>query len=71
MDGKPAQYLYSPVRSINPNRYTYPIFALLDTPQRIGLFTFSGFLVTVASASLKRVYSKLNGPFELEAKKTN
>ncbi|TQV97142.1 hypothetical protein V2A60_000225 [Cordyceps javanica] len=51
--------------------YTYPIFALLNTPQRVLLFVFSAVLVTVASSSLKVVYAKLNGPAFAAEKKTN
>ncbi|OAQ98890.1 hypothetical protein LLEC1_00768 [Akanthomyces lecanii] len=51
--------------------YTYPIFALLNTAQRIMLFTFSAVLVTVASSSLKIAYARLNGPAVAAAKKTN
>ncbi|KAF1736317.1 hypothetical protein MY4038_005291 [Beauveria bassiana] len=51
--------------------YTYPIFALLNTPQRVILFTFSAVLVTVASSALKIVYTKLNEPAVAAAKKTN
>ncbi|KAJ3496475.1 hypothetical protein NLG97_g2630 [Lecanicillium saksenae] len=51
--------------------YVYPIFALLDTTQRIMLFTFAGVLVTVASSSLKAVHAKLNGPTLAATKKTN
>jgi hypothetical protein len=37
------------------------MFALLDTPQRILLFTFSGALATVSSMGLKWLYGRVNG----------
>ena len=42
-------------------RYPYPIFGLLNTPQRVVLFTFSAFLSTMSSILLKWVYGKVNG----------
>lgn len=43
------------------SRYTYPIFGLLTTPQRAGLFIASAVLVTITSSVLKATYAKLNG----------
>lgn len=42
-------------------RYPYPIFELLDTTQRVLLFTFSAGLVTLSSALLKWLYGAING----------
>ncbi|TDZ17735.1 UPF0641 membrane protein [Colletotrichum orbiculare MAFF 240422] len=41
--------------------YPYPIFAILNTAQRVGLFTFSAFLMTASTALLKWVYGRFNG----------
>ncbi|KAK7426341.1 hypothetical protein QQZ08_007096 [Neonectria magnoliae] len=41
--------------------YPYPLFELLSTVQRAGLFTFSAGLVTLSSAGLKWIYAKVNG----------
>ncbi|KAI9171386.1 UPF0641 membrane protein [Paramyrothecium foliicola] len=41
--------------------YPYPIFELFSFPQRVALFVFSAFLVTVSSSGLKWVYGWVNG----------
>ncbi|KAF2757230.1 integral membrane protein [Pseudovirgaria hyperparasitica] len=41
--------------------YPYPIFALLDTSQRIGLFTFSAVLMTLSGTFLGQLYGVMNG----------
>lgn len=42
-------------------RYPYPIFDLLNTTQRVLLFSFSAVLMTGSTMALKWVYGKLNG----------
>lgn len=42
-------------------RYPYPLFGLLNTYQRIFLFTFSALLTTGSSVGLKWVYARVNG----------
>lgn len=49
----------------------YPLFAMLDTTQRIMLFTFAAALVTASSVSLKVMHAKLNNAAVAETKKTN
>ena len=41
--------------------YPYPIFDVLDTPGRMGLFAGSAVLMSVSYLSLKWMYSKVNG----------
>jgi len=41
--------------------YPYPLFTLLDTQQRAGLFVGSAFLMTASTVALKWVYARLNG----------
>ncbi|KAI2482949.1 Far-17a-AIG1 domain containing protein [Pyrenophora tritici-repentis] len=41
--------------------YPYPIFALLTTNQRIGLFVVSGVIMWVVGGLLRVVYAKVNG----------
>jgi hypothetical protein len=41
-------------------RYPYPLFAMLDTTQRIGLFSASALLMAVVTAVLKWLYSRVN-----------
>lgn len=41
--------------------YPYPIFALLTTPQRIGLFAASGITMWAAGSALRWLYRVLNG----------
>ncbi|KAF2790710.1 hypothetical protein K505DRAFT_377341 [Melanomma pulvis-pyrius CBS 109.77] len=45
--------------------YPYPIFQLLSTSQRVGLFTVSGVLMWLVGAGLRAIYAGVNG---LEAK---
>ncbi|EME39728.1 hypothetical protein DOTSEDRAFT_66657 [Dothistroma septosporum NZE10] len=47
------------------NFYPYPIFEILTTTQRVGLFGFSALLMTTATASLVWLYGYINGK-ELE-----
>lgn len=56
--------------SINAT-YPYPIFGLLTTVQRAGLFTFSALGMTASTMALKYAYGKINGieKFEREALK--
>jgi hypothetical protein len=42
-------------------RYPYPLFAMLDTTQRIGLFSVSALLMAVVTAVLKWLYGLVNG----------
>lgn len=42
-------------------RYPYPIFTILTTPQRISLFSFSGFTCAASTMGLKWLYGKING----------
>jgi len=42
-------------------RYPYPLFAMLDTTQRIGLFSVSALLMAVVTALLKWLYYRVNG----------
>ncbi|KAF9879279.1 integral membrane protein [Colletotrichum karsti] len=46
--------------------YPYPIFAILNTAQRVGLFTFSAMLMTASSSFLKLVYGRFNGYEQME-----
>jgi FAR-17a/AIG1-like protein len=41
--------------------YPYPIFEMLDTPQRIGLFAGSAAVFATAVAGLKGLYKAANG----------
>lgn len=41
--------------------YPYPIFELLSTYQRIGLFTVSGATMWVAGGALRALYAYVNG----------
>ncbi|KAM0276678.1 hypothetical protein ACHAQH_006495 [Verticillium albo-atrum] len=41
--------------------YPYPIFAILNTPQRVGLFTGAAALMTASTVLLKWVYGRVNG----------
>jgi hypothetical protein len=41
--------------------YPYPIFTLLSTTQRVGLFTFSGLTCAISTMGLKWLYGKING----------
>ncbi|PPJ52187.1 hypothetical protein CBER1_09912 [Cercospora berteroae] len=43
------------------NFYPYPIFDLLSTPQRIGLFAASAFLMTLSTSVLIWLYAVING----------
>jgi len=49
--------------------YPYPLFELLSTSQRVGLFTFAAALNATSSIMLKWLYGKLNGleKFQKEA----
>lgn len=47
-------------------RYPYPIFDVLNTVQRVGLFTFSAALMTASTSLLKWVYGRVNGYEKLE-----
>jgi hypothetical protein len=53
--------------------YPYPIFALLTTYQRIGLFALSGATMWVAGGALRALYAYVNGYELTEAleKKSN
>ena len=42
-------------------RYPYPLFTMLDTAQRIGLFSVSALLMAVVTAVLKWLYGLVNG----------
>lgn len=42
-------------------RYPYPIFELLDTKGRIGLFAVSALLMTANTLTLKHLYGRVNG----------
>ncbi|OLN88479.1 UPF0641 membrane protein [Colletotrichum chlorophyti] len=41
--------------------YAYPIFEILNTAQRVGLFTFSAVLMTISTSLLKWIYGRFNG----------
>lgn len=45
----------------NNGFYPYPLFALLDTQQRMGLFLGSALVMTASTVTLKWVYGKVNG----------
>lgn len=55
--------LYSPLTRC---RYPYPIFDVLNTVQRVGLFTFSAALMTASTSLLKWVYGRFNGYVKME-----
>jgi hypothetical protein len=42
-------------------RYPYPLFELLDTPGRIGLFSVSAIVMALNTATLKWLYGRVNG----------
>ena len=42
-------------------RYPYPLFTMLDTTQRIGLFSVSALLMAVVTAVLKWLHGLVNG----------
>lgn len=44
--------------------YPYPIFELLSTSERVGLFTMSGAIMWVVGGALRALYAYVNG-FEL------
>ncbi|GKT83202.1 integral membrane protein [Colletotrichum tofieldiae] len=46
--------------------YPYPIFDVLNTVQRVGLFTFSAALMTASTSLLKWVYGRFNGYEQME-----
>ncbi|EMC91055.1 hypothetical protein BAUCODRAFT_160624 [Baudoinia panamericana UAMH 10762] len=52
------------------NFYPYPIFTLLNTQQRIGLFAGSALLMTLSTGFLTWVYGVVNGT-EQDARHTN
>ncbi|KAF2710436.1 hypothetical protein K504DRAFT_501702 [Pleomassaria siparia CBS 279.74] len=41
--------------------YPYPLFTLLSTSQRVGLFTVSGVLMWLVGAGLRIIYASVNG----------
>lgn len=41
--------------------YPYPMFHLLTTSQRVGLFVVSGVIMWVVGGGLRIVYAKVNG----------
>jgi len=45
----------------NNGWYPYPLFDLLDTTQRIGLFSASALLMAASTAVLKWLYGRING----------
>ncbi|KAH8762531.1 FAR-17a/AIG1-like protein [Diaporthe sp. PMI_573] len=51
--------------------YPYPIFTLLSTPQRVGLFTFSGLTCAISTMGLKWLYGKINGIEEFKKEAAN
>ena len=73
MDGEPlpqnlrnaitgkARRAFNGVHVLIPPRYPYPLFDLLDTTQRIGLFSASALLMTASTAVLKWLYGRING----------
>ena len=50
--------------------YPYPIFELVGTMGRIGLFTLSAVVMTVSTVILKSLYSGVNGQGEEDHSKT-
>jgi hypothetical protein len=46
---------------LSSKRYPYPLFTMLDTTQRIGLFSVSALLMAVVTAVLKWLYGLVNG----------
>jgi hypothetical protein len=49
--------------------YPYPIFALLNTWQRVGLFGLSGMTMWVVGAGLRSLYAFVNGVETIEGAK--
>lgn len=41
--------------------YPYPIFELLPTPARIGLFSLSAIVMALSTGTLKWLYGRING----------
>lgn len=41
--------------------YPYPLFAMLDQTQRVGLFVGSAVVMTLSTVTLKWLYGKVNG----------
>jgi FAR-17a/AIG1-like protein len=46
---------------LSNRRYPYPIFELLSTPGRIGLFSLSATLMALNTMTLKWLYGRVNG----------
>jgi FAR-17a/AIG1-like protein. len=42
-------------------RYPYPIFEILPTAGRIGLFSMSAVVMALSTATLKWLYGRING----------
>ena len=51
--------------------YPYPLFELLTTPQRIGLFTGAAFVMTGSTVVLRWLYQQLNGNLGRRAGRAN
>ena len=51
----------APLLRSSCKRYPYPLFTMLDTTQRIGLFSVSALLMAVVTAVLKWLYGLVNG----------
>ncbi len=45
----------------NASSYPYPLFAVLDTTQRLVLFTGAAILMTGSTVMLRRLYEIVNG----------
>ncbi|TKA25903.1 hypothetical protein B0A50_05658 [Salinomyces thailandicus] len=41
--------------------YPYPLFEILSTPQRVGLFAFAALLMTISTVTLRWMYAQVNG----------
>lgn len=52
-------------------RYPYPLFEMLDAPQRAMVFSASAVTFTISSLCLKRVYDLYNGKMKAELKVTS
>ncbi len=55
----------------NGDSYPYPLFELLTTTQRVGLFTGAAMLMTISTIVLKWLYQQLNGNLSGRAGRSN
>ena len=64
-------YELNSVKLTDFTRYPYPLFEMLDAPQRAMVFSASAVTFTVSSLGLKRVYDLYNGKLKAKLKETS